>query len=88
MGVDLSDIGRDGRKQHRQNSSEEGHRHSSPSLFEAQGTLLFTLFAPFFIACVMIGIDRQECVLGLWNWIQDELPIGFLILLQANVGVA
>lgn len=81
MGVDLSDIGRDGRKQHRQNSSEEGHRHSSPSLFEAQGTLLFTLFAPFFIACVMIGIDCKSFTLMTNNvfWVYG---IGFRISCQ------
>ncbi|TQE07463.1 hypothetical protein C1H46_006940 [Malus baccata] len=34
--VDLPNASGDGRKQHRQNSAEEGHRHSSSSLFQAQ----------------------------------------------------
>lgn len=50
MGVDLSNAGGDGRKQYRKNSSEEGHRHSSSSLFQAQGTPLFTLL-PFLHFC-------------------------------------
>ncbi|KAM2001858.1 hypothetical protein ACFX15_025646 [Malus domestica] len=35
--VDIPNASGDGRKQHRKNSAEEGHRRSSTSLFQAQG---------------------------------------------------
>jgi len=48
VGINCFDGGCHRRQQHRQNPSEEGHRHSSSSLFQVQGMFLFSQFHFFF----------------------------------------
>ena len=38
VGIDSFNVSSNRRKQHRQSSSEKGHRHSSPTLFQVQGS--------------------------------------------------
>lgn len=73
VGIDSFNVSSNRRKQHRQSSSEKGHRHSSPTLFQVQGWF----FLSFLIQITTLLIFMHAQLINFCNWHPGDKGICF-----------